>query len=110
MSVNTIQPSGKDAPVPIPADDEVMVSSGELWLIILTPQDGDTVDTPIIIVKGQAPAETVISINDQLTITSADKTFELEISLEAGINLLEIVASDLYGNEVYLSLTVDYEP
>lgn len=110
MSVNTIQPSGEDVPAVIPADAGAMVSSGELWLIVLVPQDGDTVSSPTILVTGQAPAETVISINDQLAITSADQTFELEISLEAGMNLLEIVASDLNGYEIYLPLTVDYEP
>ncbi len=77
---------------------------------LFSPQDGDTVDTPTIKVKGQAPAETVITINDKILVVSADLSFETEVNLEEGPNLIEIVASDLNDNEVDIQLTVNYEP
>ncbi len=88
----------------------VEYTQGSLWVRLFSPQDGDTVDTPTIKVKGQAPAETVITINDKILVVSADLSFETEVNLEEGPNLIEIVASDLNDNEVDIQLTVNYEP
>jgi len=101
------QPSAGETAAPqTPAE----ASSGALWLRILSPEDGETVNMPTIKIKGQAPAETVVTLNDQFLVVSADQSFEVEFNLEAGPNLIEIVASDLNGNEVFIPLTIEYEP
>jgi hypothetical protein len=95
-------------PAAIPS--AVEAATGALWVQILSPQDGETVNTPSILIKGQAPAETVVTVNDEILVVSSNQTFEIEVKLEAGPNLIEILASDLNGNEVYIPLSIDYEP
>lgn len=86
------------------------VTAQPLYLQILSPQDGDTVNTSQVDVIGSAPAGTVISINDDILIVGADGQFKSTVSLDAGPNLIEIVGSDDNGNETPLELTVTYEP
>ena len=101
------QPSAEEAVATQPPAE---AASGALWLRVLSPEDGETVNTPTIKIKGQAPAETVVTLNDQFLVVSADQSFEVEFNLEEGPNLIEIVASDLNGNEVFIPLTIEYEP
>jgi hypothetical protein len=51
-----------------------------------------------------------VTVNDEILVVSSNQTFEIEVKLEAGPNLIEILASDLNGNEVYIPLSIDYEP
>lgn len=85
-------------------------TNGTLWVKVLSHQDGDTVNTPTITIKGQAPADAVVTVNDDIILVSSDQSFEAEVKLDPGPNLIEIVASDVNDNEVYLPLTIDYEP
>lgn len=85
-------------------------SSGSLWMKVLSPQNGATVTTPTIKVIGQAPAETVVTVNDEIILVTQDQTFEQEITLQKGSNLIEVLASDESGNEVYVPITVVYKP
>lgn len=101
-----LQPTVEAAAAPTPTT----AAAGALWLRILTPQDGDTVSAPDLQIKGEAPAETTVTINDQILVVSAKQSFETTIRLEAGPNLIEIVASDLNGNEIFIPLTIEYEP
>jgi hypothetical protein len=84
--------------------------NGTLWVHLFSPQDEAVVQTAQIAVAGQAPVETVISLNDEIYVVSADQSFTIPINLEEGPNVLEFVASDLSGNEVTFILTVTYEP
>ncbi len=81
-----------------------------LWVKVLSPKDGATVTTPTVKVIGQAPAETVVTINDEIILVPQSQTFEQKISLQKGSNLIEVLASDMSGNEVYVPLTVVYNP
>jgi len=84
--------------------------SGPLWVHLFSPQDEAVVPMPQIFITGQAPAETVISLNEAIYVVSTDQSFNIPVDLEEGLNALEFVASDLYGNEVAFTLSVTYEP
>jgi hypothetical protein len=105
--VNTVTPQ-----VALPETTPVIATQDNpaLWVKILSPEDGATVTTQKLKVTGQAPPETVITINDEIILVPQDASFEVEIILEEGSNLIEVVASDLSGNEIYLPITVIYEP
>ena len=81
---------------------------GTLWVMITEPLDGTVVQAQTILVKGEAPLETVVSINDSFVYVQ-NGAFELEVPLELGDNLFEITASDIEGNEVTLYLLVTSE-
>ena len=104
-------------PSPVPASPTAVNGqafteyiNGTLWVHLFSPQDEAVVQTAQIAVTGQAPVETVISLNDEIYVVSADQSFTIPINLEEGPNVLEFVASDLSGNEVTFILTVTYEP
>ena len=106
-------PNSSKTPVPSPTSSPGTVteySSGALWLRLFTPQDEQVVTTAQITVDGQAPAETVIGVNDQIAVVGSNQSFSIPVILEEGPNVIEIIASDVYGNEIDLVLTVVYDP
>ena len=80
------------------------------WIKIISPQDGDTVSTDTIKLTGQAPEGTVISAQDKIILVPASQSFEVQVTLQEGINLIEVNASDAIGNEIDTSVTIVYEP
>jgi len=81
-----------------------------LFLTIRQPLDESVVDTPQIEVIGMAPPDTVVTVNDEILVVGLEQEFKVSITLEEGPNLIEIVASDINGNETSQLLTVYYEP
>ena len=68
-----------------------------LELELLAPQDGAGVETGALRVLGQTRVDAVVGINGVPVEVSADGRFTQDISLQEGINLVEVVASDLSG-------------
>ena len=68
-----------------------------LELELLAPQDGAGVETGALRVLGRTRVDAVVGINGVPVEVSADGSFSQDISLEEGINLVEVVASDLTG-------------
>ena len=99
-------PAGEAETIATPIE----VSNNDLWLRILSPAEAAIVDIPQVEVTGEALAETILSINDEILLVPADGVFHQMISLEEGANLIEFVASNYNGDEVTLSLIVYYEP
>ncbi|MBN2084424.1 MAG: hypothetical protein JW748_04305 [Anaerolineales bacterium] len=76
---------------------------------LFAPQDDAAVTEAWVDVIGSAPAETVISLNDEITVAGADGMFYARVPLEEGLNEIQCVASDLEGNEVAFAFVVMYE-
>ena len=68
-----------------------------LELKLLVPQDGAGVETGALRVLGQTRIDAVVGINGVPVEVSPDGSFSRDISLEEGINLVEVVATDLTG-------------
>jgi hypothetical protein len=95
---------------PAAASEGLSKTSGSLTVTVFEPEDGAVVNTDRVKVKGEAPPETVVTINDDILIVEDGGMFESEVGLDEGPNVIEIVASDLDGNEVDFMITVTYEP
>lgn len=93
--------------VDVPAYTEY--TSGKLWLHLVSPKDSDTVTEALVNVTGQAPAETVISLNDEVFLVPADGNFSIPVTLDEGPNVIEMVASNTDGDEIEIVMTVFYE-
>jgi len=106
VDVVTLIPA-QEEPTAVPA---APISSGEMWLQVLSPLDEAVLDSPEVEVIGMVPAGSVVSVNDEILLVGEDGKFEVTIPLDEGPNLIEIVASDMDGNEVSQILTVVYEP
>ena len=107
--------AGKAAPTAAPGETAseappLVLSSGPLVVTLTSPADETVVSAPQVDVAGQAPAETVISIGDSITVVDASGQFSIPVPLEEGPNSLEIVASDADGNQVSATLVVTYDP
>lgn len=96
--------------IPVIEGDPTPLVSGSLWLQILSPQDEAVVDSPQISIEGRAPAEAVVTINDVILIVDADQQFKTTLTLEEGPNLIEIIASDVQGNQISFAMVVIFEP
>lgn len=104
----TGSPPGEPTPTVLPII--LGETSGSIWVRLDYPADGTIVNTPQVIFQGAAPPETVISINEEILLTSQDGHFQTILSLDEGANLVEFIASDLQGNELDTILTIYYEP
>lgn len=79
-------------------------------IYLLSPQENAVVASPWVDVVGTAPAETVITFNEEITVAGADGFFRARVPLEEGPNEIQCLASDLEGNEVDFSLIVVFDP
>jgi hypothetical protein len=84
--------------------------AGQLGLKILSPENDAVVNLPQVEVKGTAPVGLVITINDDIILVDETGVFSATVPLEEGPNEIQIVASDVDGNEASLELIVTYEP
>jgi hypothetical protein len=79
-------------------------------IALFAPQEDDVVTEAWVDVIGAAPADTVVTLNDEITVAGADGMFYARVPLEEGLNEIQCVASDLEGNEVAFSFIIVYEP
>ncbi len=77
---------------------------------IVEPADESVVhETPLVVV-GRTIPDAVVSVNGQTVEVNAQGGVVSLVSLEPGPNLIEVVASDLTGQQETALLTVVYIP
>jgi len=81
-----------------------------LALKVTTPQDESIVNAASITVAGQTIVGAVVSVNGNLVDVDASGKFQTTVQLDEGPNIIEVVASDVTGNELSAILRVIYEP
>lgn len=86
-------------PRPPVVTEPVATVSTELSLDIFGIGDETKVRGTSIIVAGRTHADAVLSINGVIIPMDADGRFEVTVALNPGPNLIEVVASDLDGNQ-----------
>ena len=77
-----------------------------LFLEVIGLDEENIVRGNTIFLSGQANPDAVLSINGVIVPVDADGIFGVNISLQLGPNLLEVVASDLAGNTESRVITV----
>jgi hypothetical protein len=102
-------PEGSPPASPEPATLSVIPTPVAGLVTILSPEDGAVVNTPYVDVNGLAAPDTVLTLNDEILVVDQSGTFSLQLPLVEGPNQIQIVASDLDGNEVELELVVTYD-
>ena len=100
--------------VPIPAPTLAAVTtptpSSAFTLTLETPHDGETLHISPVLVIGQTSPGAVVSVNDAVSIANPQGRFSLAVPLQEGPNVLEVIASDSAGEQVFVILTVLYQP
>ena len=88
----------------------VPTADNPVGLVILSPEDGAIVNTANVEIKGTAPADTVITIGEEIIVVDETGKFTYNVPLVQGDNEIQILASDANGNKAYKLIVVDYEP
>jgi flagellar hook assembly protein FlgD len=67
-------------------------------VVITTPVDDEWTNQQLTTVNGQAPPGIALTINDQPVAVNPDGSFQYELLLEEGGNLIRVAATDDLGN------------
>ncbi len=82
----------------------------ELFLEITEPADESVVSQAAITVRGLTTPDAIVSVGGQTVDVDAQGEFVVEISLEPGPNIIELVASNLEGMEESTLISLIYIP
>ena len=78
----------------------------DLFLTISQPSDGAVVNGDTVMVEGRTTSVGIASVNGEVAEVDKEGNFRVIVSLDEGVNFVEIVASDSEGNEESALLTV----
>ena len=113
----TIFTSGcaKEEAIYTPTPTQVITPTPTVLLLQITqPIDGAQVSTSAVLVTGKTIPDAVVSasVDDAVEIANVDQNgnFSVTVNLEEGPNLIEVIASDLQGNEKSSTIAVIYVP
>ena len=106
----TATPVPDPTSTPTPAADLTPAGDERLFLEIGQPEDESEVTTEAVAVQGTTTPDAVVSVNGAVVEVDAEGAFEAIVTLAEGLNLIEVVASDLTGAEESVDLVVVYSP
>ncbi|MEK7535625.1 MAG: hypothetical protein AAB590_01260 [Patescibacteria group bacterium] len=75
-----------------------------------TPTNGETLNEQFITIKGKAPGNTLLTINGAKVLTDVKGSFQKELLLGLGYNMIEIKALDRFNREKKEVLELVYRP
>ena len=78
----------------------------DLFLTISQPSDGAVLNGDTVIVEGKTISGGIASVNGEVAKVDNEGNFRVIVSLDEGVNFVEIVVSDSEGNEESELLTV----
>lgn len=95
----------------------VLVFFGYLWieyrqfvgapsLMVDSPKDGQTVETPDVLVEGQTEPEVKVSVNNQDIGVDKSGHFQEDIKLSSNTNQVVVVATSKFGQSAKIERTV----
>jgi hypothetical protein len=79
-------------------------------LTMITPRDGETTNTSPLLVSGVTAPNAIVSVNDVVSVANVEGRFDLMVPLQAGPNVLEVIASQADGRQAFAIVTVMYQP
>jgi len=104
------RPSAARSLTPSAQKTLVPVSVPPLTLLVKSPLDESIVSASTITVIGSTSPNAVVSVDGQLATVDAAGNFQLAVTLDEGPNIIEVVASDINGNELSAILSIIYQP
>jgi uncharacterized protein YfaP (DUF2135 family) len=87
-----------------------VIYAAALPLTVIEPGNDSVVTSPTVTVKGITNTDAVVSINGNIVSVDAAGDFSEPVALDPGPNLIEVLASDFYGNSASVLITVIYNP
>lgn len=88
-----------------------VATEGELFLQMISPPESEVfTETGNLAVVGRTRVDAVVTINDTIVEPDIDGEFSLDVALEEGPNIIEIVASVASGEQLDQVLVAIYLP
>ena len=81
-----------------------------LFLTVAQPINESTINTDKVEVIGTTVPGAVVSVNGDVAEVDGGGNFAMMVVLEEGPNLIEVIASDLEGNQESYTLVIMYVP
>ena len=100
----------RPTPTPTPTPAVTPTAPAGLFLEVTEPLDESVVTTSPVRVSGTTVPDAVVSVNGEIVEVDEQGNFTTVVALEEGPNIIEVVASDLEGNEVSKILAIIYVP
>ena len=110
---STLGLKSSPAPAPSPSPTSAVLEPVEalpegLFLQVYGPANESTVYETSVFVQGATAPDAVLSVDDSAIDVDANGEFGAVVDLAPGPNLIEVVASDLKGNQESVLLTLVY--
>ena len=103
LTTGTANPSGSSSqPVGTPGT----VTSSKISLVVTSPQDGSTLSSTNVTVKGKTSPNADVFVDDQSGKADANGNFAISIGLDEGQNQIVVSANDSVGNAAEQDLNV----
>lgn len=113
-----------DVPIFVPPTPEVIVPevpptlalpntptpAATFQIALDAPHDGETTNVSPLLVSGMTVPNAIVSVNDVVGVANGEGRFDLQVPLQAGPNVLEIIASEPNGQQTFVIVTVMYQP
>ena len=112
-ATSTATPTATTTPAPtataisLPA---ATVTPEPFFLVVTEPQGDSIVTSNPISVAGSTTPDAVVSINGEAVEVDIDGAFSTQVTLEEGPNVIEVVASNLQGDQESVILALIYLP
>ncbi|MCH8893278.1 MAG: hypothetical protein J4N75_07525 [Chloroflexi bacterium] len=88
-----------------------VATEGELFLQLISPSETEVfTDVDSLSVAGRTRVDAVVTINDAIVEPDIDGEFSLDVPLEEGPNIIEVVVSVASGEQLDLVLVAIYLP
>ena len=88
-----------------------MATEGDLFLQLISPPELEVfTETGTLTVAGRTRVDAVVTINDSVVEPDIDGEFSLDVPLEEGPNIIEVVVSVDSGEQLDLVLVAIYLP
>ncbi len=103
-----VSPTATSEPSPTATSQDALPE--ELFLEIIGPADETVVSQATIVVQGITTPDAVVSIGDETVEVDVQGEFAVQVSLEIGPNIIEVVASNMAGGQESVLLSLVYVP
>ncbi len=97
-------------PTPAPTPELTPTPKPEFFLTVTEPTDNSIISADKVEVRGRTSPGAVVSVNGELAEVDEEGNFTMMVVLEEGPNIIEVIASDLEGNEQSRTLVIIYIP
>jgi hypothetical protein len=101
---------GETLPTPTASHTATQAANAPLFLTVVEPADESVIGVNSVTIRGKTLAGAVVSVNGDLAGVDLNGNFSLTVTLEAGPNIFDIIATDDQDNEATAQLVVSFAP